>query len=51
MQNEIYKKQSQEVPNLAGVEFNSQKNISHYVNDRTDDWNQSLEETQGTYWT
>ena len=35
---------------ITGTEFNIKKNKSHYVNDRTDDWNQSLDGNQEFYW-
>ena len=49
MQREIYKKLRQEMQYVAGAEFNTKKKISHYVSDRTDDFNQRLEESQETY--
>ena len=45
MQGEIYKKLRQEVQYVAGADFNTKKKIS----DRTDDFNERLEESQGTY--
>ena len=35
MEIEIYKKQDKKVQYMAGTEFSAKKNISHYVNDRT----------------
>ena len=49
MQCEIYTKARQEVQYLAGAEFNTKIKIGHYVNDRTDGFNQRLEESQGIY--
>ena len=34
---------------MAGAEFNNKKNMSHYVNVRTNGCNQSLERSQTTY--